>query len=579
MRRLLDHALEARDTDSALLVARAMDADPALDTALQPVLEQAIAAQPDAAYAFVRARVASADTTDARWLARLAQAAGAALRVAVREGDVEVVRNWLRLLAREPAAYGLAPALHDGLQAALPLGRTQPDLARTMLVVAAKRDPEAFAALLGDGALADGLPPDLRTLLCDGECASLTAASAWGVELLLAALARATRAKQASLFTPDIVDTLWSLAFGSQAVQVAEPFSAQATVTALVADPSWLAMDAIAALLAAALNTRQDALFQQAVRSLAAAPGWSEQAELIIGGALADVRRPPSEQVALLGGLVAAGLISEQTALAASVALLAANGWNSNDLPLAVQAARGAQAGLSLPGDAVWRLLELARATRDEAIARDSARRATADLEDEPDDTLFTDSLARLTALTRWNPPTSAAVLAWWRHLALALPTARLARLDKAFEGQPELAEAREVAGSLLGVRRMLGKRTLGQFAADAANALALLQSLDEAYETAARREGGFDAEIVRLDLSGRMTEMSPADVRLLANQLAAFAQLVGKLGDSRTRPALLRREDADQLLAHGEAEPHSAVDALKWISGFLSGAHRDEGG
>ncbi len=92
------------------------------------------------------------------------------------------------------------------------------------------------------------------------------------------------------------------------------------------------------------------------------------------------------------------------------------------------------------------------------------------------------------------------------------------------------------------------------------------------------KREGDFDAEVIRMDLSERMLELPPADIRLLANQLAALAQLIGELGDSRTKPALLRREDADQLLAHGETDPHSAVDALKWLSGFLGGAHRSEG-
>jgi hypothetical protein len=60
-----------------------------------------------------------------------------------------------------------------------------------------------------------------------------------------------------------------------------------------------------------------------------------------------------------------------------------------------------------------------------------------------------------------------------------------------------------------------------------------------------------------------------------VANQLSALAQLIGELGDRRTKQALLRRDDADQQLARGEARPHGAVDALKWISGYLGGSHR----
>lgn len=576
--RLLDHALQARDTDAALLVTRAMDADPALDGALLPRLLHRLDTEPDAVYAFVRARVASGDAPDSRWLDRLAQAATAALRVAVEQGDVEIVRSWLRLLAREPLSYGLTPHLASGLDTALPLGRTQPDLARTMLVVAAKREPESFGRLLNDAAFAQGLPQALRVLLCDGECESLAAASAYGVELLLAALARAAAAQQPEPFSPETIDMLWSLAFGSQSVQVAEPFSAQHIVEMLTADPAWLPTESAAALLASALRARQDDRVHAIVLGMAGSANWPKQAEAILTGALQGAQRSPSECVALVGGLASSGQISEGTALNITLELLNDRGWTAATLPLAVQAARGAQHGLPMTAEALDRLLELARASRDEAIARDSARRATANLEAEANDIAFTTAFARLTGLTRWNAPVSAAVLSWWRICARSMPTARLARLSKAFEAEPELGEAQDVAVSLLALRRMLGKRTLADFAASVAGALALLQSLDEAYEVALKREHGFDAEVIRMDLGERLPELSPADVRLLANQLAALAQLIGELGDSRTKPALLRREDADQMLAHGETEPHSAVDALKWMSGYLGGAHRGEG-
>ena len=122
----------------------------------------------------------------------------------------------------------------------------------------------------------------------------------------------------------------------------------------------------------------------------------------------------------------------------------------------------------------------------------------------------------------------------------------------------------------------MLGKRTLEQFAGDVAAALALLQSLDEAYEQPSRRDDAFDADVMRMELEARRNDLPATDVRLVANQFSALAQLIGELGDSRTKQALLRRDDADQQLARGEANPHGAVDALKWISGFLGGAHRD---
>ena len=572
--RLLEYALEARDTDAALLVTRAMDADATVDEALMQTLSRALQDQPDAVYAFVRVRVAVGEGNEARWLDRLREAANAALSVAVGEGDVEVVRDWLRLLIREPLSYGLTPALDAGLDTALALGRTAPDLARTMLVVAAKRLPDAFDRLLNDELFVAGLPAGLQALLCAGQCQVLQEASAFGVELLLAALARGAAVQRSDLFTPETMTALWSVAYGSQALQIAEPFSAPTTITHLVTEPFWLPPEAASVLLASALSARQDSLFYQALQAWSGSEAWREVAESILEAALVESRRPMADVVAILGNLVSGGQLGEQAALTITLAILDDSGWTTGTLPLAVQAARAAQRGLVVSDEAIWKLLDLARTERDEAVARDAARCAVAALEAEQRDEIFVPEFARLTGVVRWNAPTSAAVMSWWRNLARSLPTARLARLDKAFETEPELGEARAVTSSLLALRRLIGNRSLAQFSVDVASALALLQSFDEAYVRAGRREAGFDPDVVRMDVAERLADLAPSDVRLLSNQLAALAQLVGELGDSRTRPALLRREDADVQLARGEAEPHSAVDALKWLSGYLSGAH-----
>lgn len=575
--RLLDHAMDARDTDSAVLVARAMDADPALDAALLQRLHAALMEQPDAVYAFVRARVASGDPASQGWLERLAEAASAALSMAIADGDAEIVRSWVRLLAREPLSYGLTSALTHGLFEALPLARSNPDLARSILVVAAKRDPAALDQLLDDREFRASLPPALRDLLCSGQAESLQSALSYGVELVLAGLSRAAANRKPDLFTPDAIDLLWNLAFGSQAVQVAEPISAQKTLGQLVADPSWLSAEGLIALLGEVLRARRDDLFQKTIHALSAAPDWPDHSEQVLADALIASDRTGGEVVALLGTLVSAGLLTESAALAVSVALLDERGWSMDLLPLASQTARGAQRNLPIHPSVLWRLLDMGRTTRDEAIARDASRRVTANLEAEADDAEFTAAFARLIEAVRWNTPIAASVLGWWRAFARSLSTARLARFDKSFEGQRELDEARAAAGSLLAFRRMLGKRSLAQFAADVAAALATLQSLDEAYEPVARREAGFDAEIMRAELEAQAASLRPAEMHLLANNLAALAQLIGELGDGRTKQALLRREDADQLLSHGETDPHGGVDTLKWISGYFAGAHRDE--
>ncbi len=57
--RLLEHALDERDTDAAQIVARVMDEDPALDRELYTQLERDLDTRPDAVYSFVRAHLSA----------------------------------------------------------------------------------------------------------------------------------------------------------------------------------------------------------------------------------------------------------------------------------------------------------------------------------------------------------------------------------------------------------------------------------------------------------------------------------------------------------------------------------------
>jgi hypothetical protein len=52
------------------------------------------------------------------------------------------------------------------------------------------------------------------------------------------------------------------------------------------------------------------------------------------------------------------------------------------------------------------------------------------------------------------------------------------------------------------------------------------------------------------------------------------LAALIATLADQRTRVGLIRRDDVDRQLATDEMRPSSAVDALKWIAGYLDGSH-----
>jgi hypothetical protein len=47
---------------------------------------------------------------------------------------------------------------------------------------------------------------------------------------------------------------------------------------------------------------------------------------------------------------------------------------------------------------------------------------------------------------------------------------------------------------------------------------------------------------------------------------------LIGELGDNRSKSNLVR-QNVDRLLLAGDQQPESAVDAMKWMAGYMDGS------
>jgi hypothetical protein len=128
---------------------------------------------------------------------------------------------------------------------------------------------------------------------------------------------------------------------------------------------------------------------------------------------------------------------------------------------------------------------------------------------------------------------------------------------------------------TVMAFRRLLGKRTLDQFAEAVGTAYDVLEAFAESFDPSPKRGSSFDETTIRAELEARAEELSPHARKILANNLKDLAGLVAEMGDNRSKASLRRRsEDVDRALMTGDQVPHSAVDALKWLSGYLSGAH-----
>ncbi len=573
-RRLLTQALETRDADAALIVARTMDEDPVLDRSLYHVLERNLAMQPDAVYSFVRARLgsgANATDLDERWAERLKIAALASLRVAILDGDAETVINWLRLIAREPASYDLGQVVHYGILAAQERARGEPALAQALILLTVKRDQTALETLLADDALLAAIPNGLGGALRNGEGDPMALLQTYGVDVFLVAMARALEVKRPDLFTPELMEQVWSIY--SAGAANGSIYSAEHIITELSANgAAWLPTEALETLLGLMLHDKRDDLSHQIIHQVSERDDFLQ----VMVSAISQSDRSDTDSLALIAQMMSVGDLTQQDAADVYIGLLIAWDWRPEAVEVMEQLARMIQqhANLELQPEGIWHLLAVAGEMKQEFITRVALRRLTVDLEAMDDDDLLVDDLQRLSTLIAWSGAARAQLLAWWRGYARAQTTARLQRIDKALsEGARALDELRTVIQAILAFRRMLGKRSLSEFAEDVTTAYAVLQGLAELFDPSPKRTVSFDPATIRLEMDTRAEELSPQEMKILANNFKELAQLIASMADSRSKATLIRRgDDVDRQLMTGEQMPHSAVDALKWMSGYLSG-------
>jgi hypothetical protein len=594
-RRLLRHALDARDAEAALIVARAMDEDPELDRLLYHRLQRELVIRPDAIYSFVRTRVGVGGTSgspDPPWAERLKVAALASLRVAIIDGDAETVINWLKLIAREPAGYDLGEIVHNGILAAQERARTEPELAQSLVLLAVKRDPAALEKLLADDALLAAIPNTLGVALRGGQGDPLCLMQTYGVEVFLVALTRALATRSPDLFTSTTMELVWSIYTGASVASAPTATSTIPTVSGshrathiidelASSGASWLPAGALETLLGAMLRDRRDDLSHGIIHQISRRPDFLA----IFIAAISSSERSDSDSLALIAQRISVGDFTQQEAVDVYVGLLTTWEWRRSALEIMEQLARAIQQHphLDVSTEVIWHLLGVSAEMKEELIARVALRRLTGDLDALDDAPVLVEDLQRLMAFTTWNNVLRAQLLTWWRGYVHEQTTAGLQRIDKAFsealaESRHSLDDLRIVVQSVLAFRRMLGKRSLSQFADDVTTAYGILQGLAESFDPTPKRPINFDPATVRLEMDARAEELSPHELKILANNFKELAQLIATMADNRSKATLMRRgDDVDRQLMSGDQQPHSAVDALKWMAGYLSGTQEKD--
>jgi hypothetical protein len=572
--RLLQHALDQRDTESASIVARLMDAHPDLDEALNQRLTDALETQPDAVYVFIRTRIS--EGLEIRWLPRLHAAAERSLQVAVSDGHSDILMNWLTLIAREPVTYGLGDVLHEAILSARTRAREDGELGRQLILFAAKRDPAALDVLLADEDVVAILPDNSGQLLREYKGDPLALLEKRGVEIFLVAMARAAQIGVDTLFTPLTIAQIWSLYRDGTTGGLPTNWQPVGILNELIARSSDLTDEALEALLTLIAADRRDEWFHEALYSLVKRPTLVP----LVATALQRSQRSPSDIFDLIGKAVTDNELTQQQALNIYIMLSSLWDWAKSALPVIEQIARmlKQQPGLTISADALWRLLDSAAEAKAEPVARAAVRRLTGEFELVENEAQLTDDLLRVWSQAQWSSSARQIISDWWRDFVRSRHLNQLHRLDKALEGKRVLEDLRAIIQTALAFRRMLGHRSLKEFADAISAAYTVLDDLAESFEGSAKRPINLDQETLRAELNAREDELSPHERQVLSNNLKQLAQLVGVLGDSRSKANLMRRGDElDRDLMSGEQTPHSTVDAMKWLAGYWSGAQGKE--
>jgi hypothetical protein len=571
-RQLLDHALHNRDAEASNMLAQAMENDPALDKLLDPILNDTLHEQPDAVYAFVRAYLAA--NFNPRWLPRLKLAAMYSLRVAINDTSTETIVNWLTLIAREPQPYDLNEVLHFGILGAQTRAHEDGELARQLVTLAARRDPASLDALLGDSDFLNALPNNIGRVLRDYTGDPLMLMQNKGLEIFLVGMARAAKAGVGAIFTPPVIARIWEIYSGEQGAAPGLPpsYQPEAIIQTLIASgSSTLSSEALQSLAALILENRRDdliiALLEQEDGRTVLLPNLLKLLE--------QSQRPVSDRLSLIVRMVNAEYLLPQQAVDDYSAMLEKLEAQEDVLLVTQQIARTLQQfpAVTVTAEMMWNLLSLGAEFKDEMVARVMVKSLLTEAKNLETEVDVAESLRRICAQVLWSETVRQSVTTWWRDYIRAQPLTRLGRLEKALEGKKVLEEERGILQTLSAIRKMMGQRTLEDFADNVNAAYNLLQALAESFDTPAKRALDFDALIARMELDGHWDQISPQKRQILANDLKELAQIIAAMGDNRTRANLMRRgDDLDRDLISGEQTPHSAVDSMKWLSGYWGG-------
>ncbi len=568
---LLQNALNNRDASAGRWVSEALDKDAELEAALFGQFDELLEEQPDAVYVFIRNRFIHLGVEET-WLPHLHRAARKSLEVAIQEGDVGTLAGWLELIAHEPMAYQLQEILRDSVLAAARRAYSDGELGIQLILIAARRVPDIVDKLYDDEALIAALDGKVRAALQNASAETLDALVDEKAEFFLLALFHGVNTTDQLLLTATSTRRLLSLASAKKRAGLPAVYRAPALIRHLATQASpQMTTEALDMLFRHVIDGDDRDLMTETVRHLAD----HELLFPLLGDSLERDGLPMDKVLSVMNAASSADKAAPRDVIDTYFNLLDYFQWEPQTQRLMESLTRvmAKHHDAQVSYRHLWTLFDACQALQVEGATRVAVTQLLTQFATEEDLKLVVDGLSKICRQITFSDSLQDAVNNWWRGYTHDRALPQLQRLQRELDAQRHMEAQKHILMTVLAMRRWLHSRGPAELAEAINNAYIMLEHITEAFDVAHLAET--DPRTIRREVDVVSRELSAEQRHILANNLRNLAIRITQMAERRSKPSLIRSDDTiDRQLMHGEANPHGSVDMLKWIAGYLDGAH-----
>ncbi|MCY4071708.1 MAG: hypothetical protein OXG60_10430 [Chloroflexi bacterium] len=571
LRKLLENALHNRDVVAGKRIAEELEEDARLEAELAGLFDEMLESQPDTVYVFARNRLNHLGI-DEKWIPRLQAAARDSLEVAIEEGDVPTLISWLELIAHEPLSYQLQDILRDGVLSSIERAHDNGELGIHLILIAARRLPSIADTLYEDETLIAALPAKMSRSLRDNSAGALEPLIEETAEYFLLALFHGIETSDEQLVTIASVEYLWTLFASEKRVDLPVIYRPPAMIRLLATQASHqLTDDALDLHLRHVLISDDRELLVEAASHLAKRDALFPRLSTL----LEEDEFTLDRVLSILNAVSGVDNLAPRDVIDAYFGMLDFYDWEPATQPLMEALARlmAKNPALHVSYRHLWKCFESCSNLHLETATRTTVTHLFQQFKDEEDIPLIVDGIARICRQGGWSRTLLNTLYDWWREHTHRCTLTQLQRLERELEAHRHLEPLKQILRTALAMRRWMPDRDPANFAQVINAACTLVEHITDAFDHAHLTD--IDPHTVRRELAHVRDVLSADERHILANNLRNLAHLMTQMAENRSKPSLIRSDDSiDRQLNLGEAHPHGSIDMMKWVAGYLDGAH-----